>query len=63
MWKKERKNGKIVNDLQKANKIIANMQNQHNAEIKNITNNECKNKVKYLGCYTFYKNKKNKKKR
>ena len=26
-------------------------------------NNECKNKVKYLGCYTFYKNKKNKKKR
>ena len=22
-----------------------------------------KNKVKYLGCYTFYKNKKNKKKR
>ncbi|MBQ5500646.1 MAG: hypothetical protein IIT81_00320, partial [Mycoplasmataceae bacterium] len=26
----------------KANKIIANMQNQHNAEIKNITNNEIK---------------------
>ena len=35
-------NRKLVNDLQKANKIIANMQNQHNAEIKNITNNEIK---------------------
>ena len=35
-------NRKLVNDLQKANKIIANLQNQHNAEIKNITNNEIK---------------------
>ena len=35
-------NRKLVNGLQKANKIIANMQNQHNAEIKNITNNEIK---------------------
>ena len=35
-------NRKLANDLQKANKIIANLQNQHNAEIKNIYNNEIK---------------------